>query len=169
MAKLLELCGPRPYTRRDFPADWDPSRPSLAQFGLPFAPPQASTAENLKTLEVILSPGTLRDCVRFTRRAQAVYDEKDIQRRRKATTDLLQWLDKRPEIQRHIMAENLLTWASQNKGLGKYLFEFIDQVIPRLPKESQEKCRNSNNDSRRRYLEHLRKQERQPGHAGKGE
>lgn len=158
MRLLLRLCRERADAWRHIPDSFDHDRPTINRFGFTFAPPECSTPENLAILEKALSPGSLRDIVHLTRLSQAVYNEKDLPQRRKATTELLGWLDKRPEIERHIMAGNLVSWASQNKGLEGYLFEFVDQIIPRLPKESQEKCRKSNNDSRQRYLEYLRKQ-----------
>jgi len=119
MAKLLELCRPEPDAWRDMPSNWDSWRPSL-NWSIAFAPPRASTAENLATLETTLSPGTLCDFIRLTRRAQAVYDGADAEEQRQKLDELLNWLETLSEVERIIMMSQFTGWAQGNKGLGVF-------------------------------------------------
>lgn len=137
------------------PPGWDTYRPTLGIFGLLSFPMVCSVPDELAAIEAKLSPGSLREIVHATRLTAELYDAETLTEKRKATRELLRWLDKRPEIQRHIMASSLVSWATQNKGLGGYLFEFVDQVIPRLPENSQQGCRKSNDDARQYYLKYL--------------
>jgi len=121
LAKLREICGMRSAAGRDLPPNWDFARPTLNWFAFPLAPPQASTTENLATLEAVLSPGTLRDLVLLTSRAQAVYDAVEVEQRRKNLNELLNWLETLPEIQRKYMASQFMGWAEDShKKLGVF-------------------------------------------------
>jgi len=95
--------------------------------------------------------------------AQAVYDTKDLPEKRKATAELFEWLDTRPEIQRQFYALNLATWTLPNKGLGVFSFEFAEQIVPRLPQQygsrGQKAFQQQIDSSRRRYEEYLRQEE----------
>jgi hypothetical protein len=131
MAKVLELCDSRSPAQRDFPPDWDSARPSLAWFAYPLAPPRASTDENLATLDAILSPGTLRDLVRLTRRAQALYDTEDLEQKRKNLAELLDWLETFPHVQRQCMTDELIVWATNNNEVGFFGFEIAVEAALR--------------------------------------
>lgn len=131
LAKLLELCGMHGARRTDIPPDWDHSPPNLNWFAFPLAPARASTAENLATLEAVLSPGTLRDLVRLTRRAQAVYDAQGVEQKRMKLDELLSWLERLPEVQRQCMTSGLLSWTRNNKGLGLFGYEIAVEAALR--------------------------------------
>lgn len=131
MRKLLELCDPRDARLRKLPPGFDPDRPGLCHFGFFSAPAQSSTPENLATLEEILSPGTLLDIVRLTRRAQAVYDAQQFTEKRKLLTDLLTWIETFPELQRQCMADFLAGWACQSKRLRPFGYEIALEVALR--------------------------------------
>lgn len=155
--------------REPMPKDWPTFRPSLSMFYLWPFPWKANRPENLSSLEELLSPGSLRDIVRLTRLAQAVYDAKELGDRREATTELLEWLDRRSEIERHWMAMNLHTLATSAWGrqFGEYYFEFVEQIIPRLPedyrgKRLQGQARAKNDLARRAYHEYLQRERQEP-------
>ena len=156
MEALLKQYGAGPKER--FPRDWDVFRPTLGRFGLLTFPIRCSKPENLAALEKLLSPGSLRNVAHVTRLTQAVYDTGDIDQKRQATKELLKWIDSRPEIEREYLAQEIYSWASNwdNRKFTSYLFEFADQIIPRMPPSRQEECRKQikyRRDALRKYLE----------------
>lgn len=133
MTTLLELCRDRREAWRNLPADFDTDRPTINWFGFTRAPPECSTTENLAILEKALSPGSLRDIVHLTRLTQAIYDEKDIEKRRKNLATLCTWLETLPEIERNWMSMQLIGLAIANgKGFGTFCFEVATEVALRL-------------------------------------
>lgn len=149
------------------PPGWDYYRPTLGFFGLLSFPAVCSLPDELAAIEQKLSAGSLRDMVHATRLTAEVYDAKSPEEQRRAADVLFQWLDAQHEIARHWMAMRLVSWSSGNKGLGEYGFEFIDGLIPRLPRKYggqnwPEQYREQNDSARRAYLDYIHQQQRSP-------
>jgi hypothetical protein len=154
MAALLEYYDGG--SKAPAPPGWDVDRPTLGVFGLLSYPLACSLPEELAKIEKLLSPGSLWDIVHASRLTAAAYDAGSLREKRDASAALIKWLEERPEIQREVMAADLVSWARVNKGLGAFCFEFVDHLIPLLPETAREKARRGNDESRRRYLEYLR-------------
>ncbi len=149
------------------PPGWTWDRPTLGLFGAIGLPCVGSLPDELAAIEQELSAGSLRDAVHGTRLTARLYDAKKLDERREAADELVQWLDARHEIARHWMAMQLVYWASNNRGLGEYRFEFVDRLIPRGPEQYggrnwQDQYRQQNDSRRRSYLEYLQRPQAPP-------
>lgn len=119
--------------QRGTPANWDWNRPALAHFGYEGLPLEASQPENLKKLDCVLSPGSLRNLVHGTRLAQGVYDAADVDAKREAAVAISSWLDGLPEIERHWFAAHLLTWAGKPRMREDIRYGLAWEMIAKMP------------------------------------
>lgn len=152
MAALLDSYGRHMKAEREQGADWDWDRPLV--FGLGRAPLEWSRPEKLASLEEMLSPGSLRDVVHVTRLAAKTYDSETVAEKRLAMGELLRWLDSRPEIERHWLAMQLKSWCWHNKGLGRFGYELMHELIARLPERYGAEPDYRENTRRQYLLDH---------------
>ena len=102
MTFLRELFRESEFLRDEARENIDLHRPHPSDFGLRIV--DEDLIKRLIAFEDQLSPGTLRDIVKLTRLMRVLYSSKDAQTRNATISELLQWLDTLPTIQREALA-----------------------------------------------------------------
>ncbi|MHB0955200.1 MAG: hypothetical protein ACYC0X_02360 [Pirellulaceae bacterium] len=107
-------------------------------FGLHSFHPYPDLVRKLVAYEEQLSPGSLRDIVHLVRLTQLIFHSEGEPDKQKAVAELLAWLDTLPEIERHCLAMQILSWAGNTAPAEPALYELVLGVMQRLPQQLYE-------------------------------
>lgn len=122
------------------PSRFDPHLPRPSDFGLSALSVDEEIVGRLLSYEQQLSPGTLRDIAKLTRLMRIIHSPESPQTRNATFTELLQWLDTLPEIQRQAIATRLGRYVYNNPKISPKTNPdsagFLRGVIQRMPEEA---------------------------------
>lgn len=118
------------------PEDFDFEAPDPRYFGLKSFEPYPDLVEKLLAYEEHLSPGSLRDVVHVLGVARKLYYSGDRAEDERLVDELLKWLDKLPEIERHCLAQairsTVFVMYRDEPALNRLVYESIQRLPERL-------------------------------------